>query len=270
MLSLAAAVFMWPGLLQTENLPARAEHLQVLGPAQDSGPGGVHAAGPARRIARGIPHLNVPAPNFGALREGPASLPFNTFASLDPTPLANPELLEAVSNTPQTPPGQPAVPFVLPDPTGPRPEPDSFVGGPGPTGPNPPTNPPITNPPDPVPPVVGPPVDPGNPPVTPPVSPPDGPPPVVTPTSPPLTNPDPPPVVVPNQPFSPPFDPGGPGGGGPGDGGPGGKGGDNPQPSGAPEPGVWLDLVLGAALAGASLRRQRRQPAMALRAVSRA
>jgi hypothetical protein len=246
MLSLAASAFMWPGLLQIEKLPARAEHLAVLGPADDSGGGLAASPRPVRHRTR-LPHLNVPAPSFGALREGPTGPPFAQLSSLTPALLANPDLLKPVSFTPQAPTAPPADPFVLP---GPRPSPDDFVGGPGPAGPNRPGNPPITNPNDPGPPVVNPPVDPGAPPVTPPVvTPPDGPPP--------LTHPN-PPVIDPTSPFTPddPVD-GGPGGGG-------------PPPSGAPEPGVWLELILGAGLAGIALRRARLQPATALRAVSRA
>ena len=254
MLALAASIFMWPGLLQFEKLPARAAQLEVLGPAAPGGGGGAPSHGARVRSAR-LPHLNIPAPAYGALREGPAGLPFAQMASLDPQPIADPELVKAVSYTPLAPPSGPTGgPFVPPGLTDPRPEPGDFVGGPGPTGPTSPGNPPITTPTDPGPPVVGPPVvgppvDPGNPPVTPPVvGPPDGPP-VVTP--PPVTNP--PPIVDPDPPFTTqPTDPGG------------------PPPSGAPEPGIWLELIVGAGLAGMALRRARLQPATALRAVSRA
>jgi hypothetical protein len=63
-------------------------------------------------------------------------------------------------------------------------------------------------------------------------------------------------------------------GAGPGDGGPGsggGQGGDDPPASGIPEPAAWVELILGAGIAGALLRRARRgQPPTALRARSRA
>lgn len=252
---LAASAFLWPAILQIEKLPARVESLKVLGPAE-RGQGGDSQKGRGRTARAGhrAGGLTPPAPNFGALREG---LPSVLEAQLPPAATTAAAVLAQQFaqpidfSQPATPQGGPADPFNLPTPN----VVDPIGGTPGPGVAPPVTNPPVTPPPVVNPPVTNPPpvVDPGTPPPV--VTPPDGPPPVVSP--PPVA---PPPVISPNPPggtFTPPGDPGG---GGPGGGGP---------PTGVPEPAVWLDLVLGAGLAGAALRRARLQPVMALRARSR-
>jgi hypothetical protein len=248
--ALAASLFLWPALLQIEKLAPRIESLKVLGQAGAGGGHGGHTGkGGAQPPGYRRGGLVAPAPNLGALREGPA----NRLEALAP-----PATTADVGAQDFVPPfdfgptgpsqGGPDVPFSLP-----RPRPvDSglFVVGPGggpvtnppvtdPGGPNPPvTNPPVTNPP----------VDPGTPP---PPGPPDTHPPVVPPPVGPTPVTDPgPPVLGPGGTFTPPDDPGGPGPG------PDPRGGNPPIP-GVPEPAVWLQLVLGAGLAGAALRRAR-------------
>lgn len=260
-LALAASLFMWPAILQIEKLPSRVETLKLLGAAEADGDhGGGSRRGKAPRAGSRPPRgLTSNAPNYGALREGLPSVLAAQLPPATPTAVALQDLAQAIEFA-QAPPTEsgPVPPFTLP--TSRQPDPEPLVGFPGPGG-----NPPVTNPPvvDPVvvnPPVTNPPVvDPGNPP-PPVVTPPDGNPPVVPPVGPPpVTNPNPPVEGPGGGTFTPPGDPGG-----------GDPGGGNPPVSGVPEPSVWMELILGAGLAGASLRRMRRQPvAIALRAASR-
>src|SRR4051794_35350648 len=125
-LSLAASAFLWPGLLQTEKLPSRAETVKVLGPAESADAGapparpGRHAFHPA---ARGFA---AAAPNYGALRETPPDFqpPGYKLAVLD-GPLS-PLLEKAVALTPTSP--APVDTFTLPPSNGPEPFPGGTVG----------------------------------------------------------------------------------------------------------------------------------------------
>lgn len=260
-------LFSLPTVLQMEPHPQRADTLQVVGPAA-SATG--HGAGSSR--GRGRPAQIAAAaqrPFYGALREAPPS-ELETLSSLrgrassTPRPagleVQNPQIGDfstpaAVASTPVSFPAAPAPSFPA--------EPGTvLIGGPSgpPTTPNPPA-PPVIVPPVVTPPVVTPPVTP--PVVTPPVTTPPGPPVVTPPDNPPVS---PPGVVTPPEPpiidpFPPPPDggpgPGDPGPGGPGPGGP-GPGGPGGPPPGVPEPSVWIELILGAGLAGAALRQRRR------------
>jgi len=243
----AFSFFLWPIALK-ELAPIRLDTVRLTG---ISGVGGLTPGGVRRRLhadeAGSIVTAQDATPSlrgFGLL----GALPPGGLEGLQTVPLSEPPIsadLPAFStpasavtgfNPPSLPPGpDQGFPFT------------TTPGGPTPS-----------------PPVVAPPsVDP---PITGPVTPPDNP----------VTTPDPfvPPPVVPPivAPFvAPPTDPGGPGGpflpdpGGPGSGTQGGG-----PVAGVPEPAVWLELVLGAGLAGAALRRARLQPATALRARSRA
>jgi hypothetical protein len=253
-----AGLFCLPAMLQIERHPQRAETLQVLGPAS---PGGGHGgAGPRRGARSGRIAMVAPRPFYGALREGsPSELETvsslrgraATVAASDDIEVDNPRIGSfatpaAAAST--------EVSFVTPSiPSFPL-EPTILTG----TSPVTPTTPETPTPPVIAPPIVIPPV------VTPPVTPPTTPPVVTPPDNPPVT---PPVVVTPPDPstvdpFQPPIDGGNPDPGGPDPGGsdPGGL---NPiAPSGppgtVPEPSVWMQLILGAGLAGAALRRRPR------------
>jgi hypothetical protein len=241
----AASFFLWPIALQHEFRTIRLDTVRLgeAGGAAGRAAGGRVHAGAHRGYA---PRQIVTA----AVTPGLQGL-----ALLSPLP---PSLLGSLERLP---PIAAAVSADLPEFATPAAAISSFTSPSIPGGPAPGfvSTPGGTNPPSP-PPVIGqPPVDP---PVTLPVTPPD-------PSSP-------PPVILPPVTFPPPIDPAGPGPippiitdpGGPGGGGPGGG-----PVAGIPEPGIWLELVLGAGLAGASLRsvrRDRGQPATALRARSRA
>jgi hypothetical protein len=249
----AFSFFLWPLALH-ELAPLRLDTLRV-GAIADAGGGAAGGPPGKRRVhaARTIVTAQAARPSWRGL---------DLMDALPPGPLADLQTL---------PPSEPAISADLPAFSTPASAIASFnprsssSSGPDQGFPF------LTTPggPAPAPPIVSlPPVDP---PISPPVTPPDNP----------VTTPDPsvPPAVVappivapfvappigpggpdPIKPFLP--DPGGPGGGTQG-GGPG---------AGVPEPAVWLELVLGAGLAGMSLRRARReaQPAMTLRARSRA
>ncbi|MGZ6014465.1 MAG: hypothetical protein ACXWKM_01855 [Phenylobacterium sp.] len=250
-----AGFFCLPTVLQIERLAQRAETLQVMAPAS---PGGAHGAGSSRRGARpGRIAATAPRPFYGALREAPPS-ELETLSSLRGRAASVPARQDLEAENPQV--ASFAAPAAAVSPTAvsfPGPstpsfpsEPGTLIGGPPPVTPPTTPSPPVIVPPIVIPPVVTPPT------VTPPtvipvVTPSDNPP-VVTPL-PPLT-PDNPPII---DPYQPPIDGGGPGPGGPGPGNPGpGDPGPGGGPSGAvPEPSVWMELILGAGLAGAALRR---------------
>jgi hypothetical protein len=269
-ITVLTTLLVWPSLLDSELGAKRIDTLRVLGPVASQG-AGVSAPGASRHTPRISPgHARTGLlPNFGALREGPMGL-----LTADAAPPARPAALTGPAAT------------------------DLVTGGLGPLqtanpapgfGPPPifPTMPSVGQPDPSI--IYGPVPSPGGPPVTPPVviqpvvTPPGTPPVVTPPDQPPVVPPEPPPIVSP--PSNPPPDGPGPGtppvilnpdpgtgcgldpcGSGPGGGGPG------PNPvSGAPEPALWLQIVLGTGLLGAAMRRRRRlQLATALRARSRA
>ena len=248
----AFSFFLWPLALR-ELAPLRLETLRVAGIAEagggSAGGGGGRRHGRAARTVTAVRTARPPWRGFGLLSALPAGEPGDLqivppatpAVSADLPAFSTPASALTAFNPPSSPPSGPdqGFPFL------------TTPGGPTPA-------PPVVSPP-PVDPPVSPPVDPPVVPPDNPVTPPDPSvaPPVVTPvTSPPIGPGGPDPI----KPFLP--DPGGPGGGTQG-GGPVAR---------VPEPGLWLELVLGAGLAGASLRRARRggQPAMALRARSRA
>ncbi|MGZ6014093.1 MAG: hypothetical protein ACXWK0_19820 [Caulobacteraceae bacterium] len=238
---LAASFFLWPLALH-ELAPVRLEALRLGGPGGHHDRGGVHGRSPRawEPRARAAARAAIPAAqDLGLL----GALPPTVLGDLRNLPPIGPAVsadlpafgVEASAISSFNPPSPPQGP----DPGGP------FVTAPG--GPTPPV---ISQPP------IAPPVTPPDNPVTPPNPP--GPPPVGPPGNPPPVTP--PPPVVPGGPA--PFNPvvTEPGGGSPGGG----------PVMIVPEPAVWLELVLGAGLAGMALRRARRQPATALRARSRA
>jgi len=243
-LALAAALFLWPAILQIENLIHRAESLKVLGQAEAGGPAAGHrGAGQPHHAGyrRGGPA--APTPSYGALREALADVletqlpPVMTLADARAPDLVRQLLLDATAPSR----GGPDLSFPLARPS--TPDTGVIFGPAGPGGGPPVTNPPVVDPGGPNPPVIDPPVvDPGTPPPV--VTPPDGHPPVVPP--PPVTNPNPPVEGPGGGTFTPPGDPGG-----------GGPSGGNPPIPPVPEPAVWLQLVVGAGLAGAALRRAR-------------
>ncbi len=252
-IALGVAIAMWPAILQIERLGHRAESLKVIGQTEVADGRG-HGGGARQLLLPGYRRSGVtaPAPNYGALREGlPDVLAAHLPAAVTLADARESDFLQpldfALADPSQ---GGPDLPFSgLPTPGTPD---TGVIFGPSGPGGGTPGNPPVVDPGGTNPPVTNPPVvDPGQPQ-----------PPVVTP-------PLPPPVTDPNPPVTDPGTLGPPGdsGGTP----PGTPPGDPPIPSGVPEPAVWLQLVLGAGLAGASLRHaRRRQPvAIALRARSR-
>jgi|GEM_PF-4648263 len=245
-LALAAALFLWPAILQIEKLTHRAESLKVLGQAEAGGPAAGHRGTGQPHHAgyrRGGPA--APTPSYGALREALADVleaqlpPVMTLADARAPDLVRQLLLDATAPSR----GGPDLSFPLSRPS--TPDTGVIFGPAGPGGGPPVTNPPVVDPGGPNPPVIDPPVvDPGTPPPV--VTPPDGHPPVVPPPPPPVTNPNPPVEGPGGGTFTPPGDPGG-----------GGPSGGNPPIPPVPEPAVWLQLVVGAGLAGAALRRAR-------------
>ena len=262
-------LLVWPGLLDSE-LQKRLDSLRVLGPvAGQAGGGGPAGHRTPRHAGPRLARAPLP-PNFGALREGAAGplgaqvAPAQEVAQALTDPLSaelvsrgvDPFLPAVAGPGGGTPFAPPSFPPIQP--------PDPVIGGPGPSPGGPPTQPPD--------PVINPPV----------VNPPSQPPVVTPPDQPPVVPPEPPPIVSP--PTTPPGGPGpgvppvvpnpGPGvscGADPCGGGGGGGGGGPPPVSGAPEPALWLQMVLGTGLAGAALRQRRAQrPATALAARSRA
>jgi hypothetical protein len=245
--TVAAIVLLWPLALQ-ELAPLRLDTLRLAGA---SGPGGgVHGG-------HGGKHRTRAAPPFVTAQAAIPSLQgFGLLGALPPTVLGD------LQNLPPT---DPAVSADLPAFSTPASavssfNPTSFPQGSGPGGPF------VTSPGGPTspsPPIISQP--PTDPPVTPPDNPvttpdPSGPPPLLPPGNPPPVTPQVGPGPV--DPLLP--DPGGPGGDGPAG---------DPPVSAVPEPGVWMELLLGAGLAGAALRHARRvrdQPATALRARSSA
>ena len=243
----ALSFFLWPLALH-ELAPLRLDTLRLggVGEADGGARGGLHAAhrSHARRTIVTAQAALPPLRGFGLLD----ALPSGELGDLQTVPPAEPAISADLPAF-----GRPASAITSFNPPTPSTRPDPglpFVNAPGGTTPSPPI-------------VSLPPVDP---PITPPVTPPDNP---VTPPDPSVPPPVVPPIVAPPtgpvgpgpiEPFLP--DPGGPGGGTQGGG----------PVAGVPEPAVWLELVLGAGLAGAALRRARRgvQPATALRARSRA
>ena len=252
-----AAFLVLPTVLQTELLPQRADVLQGAGGGAGGGKGRASHAVPRRQIA-----AQTRQPFYGAVRDAPLSA-LETLSNLRARGATAPRQANLELENPQVESfaaSEPTIPFSGPlaipdsDPTAPI----GAIGGVAPpvsTGPGDPITPPIVIPPVVAPPVITPPVV--TPPVvTPPIGGPTTPPVVTPPDNPPVT----PPVVIPPDP--PPTDPGlpiGPIGGGPG----------GPGPP-IPEPATWIQLILGAAMVGAVLRRRRTQPLTALRARSSA
>ncbi len=246
-------LFVLPTVLQTEPAPGRADAVQVA----DSGSGGPGGRRSASRGAHGRKAAPTSRPFYGGVREAPLS-ELETLSSLGARGENLPHQASFETASPQiedfsTPAAaiSESGPFALPSPPI---DPVGGTGGVAPpitTNPGNPTTPPVIVPPVVTPPVVTPPV------ITPPVVTP----PVVTP---PVVDPTPPVVIPPSPPTVDPGFPSGPGGGGPG--GPGTPGG----PGVIPEPATWIQLILGAGMVGAMLRRRRTQPLTALRARSRA
>jgi hypothetical protein len=240
-LAAAAGLFMWPAVLQFERLPQRLDSLRMLGPV---GEPAAQGGGQPRRARRPI-RSSAPAPSHGALRESPPAMleaqpPPATTARLTTEDMGKAIERISFSSSASTSSSGSAGPFSVPILGTADPDPFAPLIPQGPGGPGP--NPSVVNPP-----VVGPPV----------TTPPGGNPPVVQPQV------DPPviPPGGPGGPLTPPFDFTGPGPG-PGD--------ENPPAPAIPEPSAWIELILGAALAGTALRRSRHQRATALRASSSA
>jgi hypothetical protein len=257
----AVAFLCLPTMLQIEPHPQRAEALRVVGPAD--APGG-RGAGSRRRGARSTQvATSAPRPFYGALREGlPSELETlqgglrarNADAVRQDLEIENPQVGSFVipastSSTPSpfpglSPPSLPGDPAI------------GVIAGPQPVTPTtPPTTPGTPTPPV-IDPIIAPPI------VTPPVTTPTGPT-VITPPDNPTVSP---PVVI-DPPGPPTIDPLPPtiDGGTPDPVNAGLPGigvltsGDSGGPSGAvPEPSVWMELILGAGLAGAALRRRAR------------
>ena len=257
MVLVGGGLFCLPTVLQMEPRLHRAETLQVVGPA--NGASGKGSRSSRRGVAAARIAATAPRQFYGALREAPLS-ELETLSSLRPRAfdtarapgldIENPQVAAFTNPTAVTPtqvsfPAPSTTPFPSDPGIGP------FIGGPLPVTPTPPAPPPVVTPPVVTPPVVTPPV------VTPPVvTPPDGPPVVTPPDNPPG---QPPVVVTPPEPptidpvIFPPPDSGNPGSGGPGT-----NGGPPGGPTGTiPEPSAWMELILGAGLAGAALRRRR-------------
>jgi hypothetical protein len=243
--------FLWPIALK-ELAPVRLDTVRLTG---ISGVGGLTPGGIRRRLHADAARPIVTAQATTASLRGLGllgALPPGGLEDLQTVPLSEPPIsadLPAFST--------PASAITGFNPPSPPSGPDQgfpFVTAPGGATPSPPVVSPLSV----DPPITGP--------VTPPVTPPDNP---VTPPDPFVPPPVVPPIVAPF--VAPPIDPVGPtkpilpDPGGPGSGTQGGG-----PVAGIPEPAVWLELVLGAGLAGAALRRARLQPATALRARSRA
>jgi hypothetical protein len=253
-------LFVLPTVLQTEPQPQRADAVQAEGAGGGAGGGkgrSSHAASYRQTAAQ------TRQPFYGGVRDAPLSA-LETLSSLRARGASAPQRASLELENPQVESFSTAsadlsslAPLAIPDgqilPIG-------AVGGVAPpvtTNPGNPITPPIIIPPVVTPPVVTPPIV--TPPVvTPPITGPTTPPVITPPDDPPVT----PPVVIPPDP--PPADPGFPSG--PIGGGPGGPG----RPGPIPEPATWIQLILGAAMVGAVLRRRSAQPLTALRARSSA